>query len=165
MGVQQLTIQLKMLLSHLCAILHRESTQANFMSCFIYSHRNWPKWSRSSKAMWVPKCTCTWRQRETSSCVCTSSQLPLHWSYWETMILMVTTGNRFHLHVGARCKRDSDCTGGQCCARQHGEKVCKSKLPEGALCYIPEGGLQYLLNELCPCDSGLICSEQNIKRQ
>lgn len=71
-------------------------------------------------------------------------------------------------HKGSRCIDDSDCKSNLCCARQHGEKICKSKLQRGHRCFVPSGGLDYSLNELCPCDEGLICakskSKQNNKR-
>ncbi|XP_074594531.1 dickkopf-related protein 3-like [Brevipalpus obovatus] len=71
-----------------------------------------------------------------------------------------TPGNR-----GSRCKSDSDCKSHMCCARQHGEKVCKLKLQRNQRCYVPTGGLDYSLNELCPCDSGLVCSKKKRKNR
>lgn len=59
--------------------------------------------------------------------------------------------------IGARCKHDRDCGSSMCCARQHGEKICKAKLKLGQRCYVPKGGLDYSLNELCPCDTGMVC--------
>ncbi len=60
-------------------------------------------------------------------------------------------------HKGSRCIDDTDCKSNLCCARQHGEKICKSKLQKGHRCFVPLGGLDYSLNELCPCDHGLEC--------
>ncbi|XP_013407542.1 dickkopf-related protein 3 [Lingula anatina] len=65
--------------------------------------------------------------------------------------------------LGARCKHDRDCGSSMCCARQHGEKVCKAKLQLAENCYVPKGGLDYSLNELCPCDKGLICKDTGRK--
>ncbi|XP_014665824.1 PREDICTED: dickkopf-related protein 3-like [Priapulus caudatus] len=62
-----------------------------------------------------------------------------------------------HGTVGARCKHDKDCGNSQCCAKQHGEFVCKAKLQIGNKCFVPDGGIDYSLNQLCPCDRGLIC--------
>ncbi|UXI22779.1 hypothetical protein NH340_JMT08722 [Sarcoptes scabiei] len=58
---------------------------------------------------------------------------------------------------GARCNHSDDCLEGLCCARQHGERICKPKLKLGQQCFVPLGGLDYSLNELCPCDQGLEC--------
>ncbi|XP_076051912.1 dickkopf-related protein 1-like [Oratosquilla oratoria] len=58
---------------------------------------------------------------------------------------------------GARCRRSSDCNDGLCCARRHGQGVCQQLLPLGHKCYVPGGGLEYSLNEMCPCESGLVC--------
>ncbi len=60
-------------------------------------------------------------------------------------------------HKGSRCIDDTDCKSNLCCARQHGEKICKSKLQRGHRCFVPLGGLDYSLNELCPCDHALEC--------
>lgn len=59
--------------------------------------------------------------------------------------------------LGARCKDDGDCDAGLCCARRHGVRVCKRKLAPMQNCFIPDGGLSYYLNELCPCDDGYVC--------
>ncbi|OQR76035.1 dickkopf-related protein 2-like [Tropilaelaps mercedesae] len=66
---------------------------------------------------------------------------------------------------GARCNHLSDCGPGLCCARTNGEKVCKPRLPLGEKCYVPQGGLDYILNEVCPCEPGLVCSVVEIKRE
>lgn len=58
---------------------------------------------------------------------------------------------------GSRCHGNGDCQPGLCCARRHGESVCQRKLTLGQRCYVPDGGLEYSLNQLCPCESGLIC--------
>lgn len=68
-------------------------------------------------------------------------------------------------HKGARCNDESDCKDHLCCARQHGEKICKSKLQRGHQCYVPLGGLDYSLNELCPCDDGLVCVKRKTKHK
>ena len=64
---------------------------------------------------------------------------------------------------GARCSEASDCNAGLCCARQHGERICKPKLKLGHQCFVPEGGLDYSLNELCPCDEGFECKRMKAK--
>ena len=66
---------------------------------------------------------------------------------------------------GSRCSDDSDCKSNLCCARQHGERICKSKLQRGHRCYVPLGGLDYSLNELCPCDEGLECQKVKTKHK
>ncbi|XP_064380576.1 dickkopf-related protein 1-like [Dromaius novaehollandiae] len=58
---------------------------------------------------------------------------------------------------GARCRGDSDCGAGACCARQHGERVCKRRLALAQGCHVPPGGLAFSLNQLCPCLEGLVC--------
>ena len=68
-------------------------------------------------------------------------------------------------YKGSRCKSDEDCKSHLCCARQHGEKICKQKLQKGQKCYVPIGGLEYSLNELCPCDTGLICIQRKKKTE
>ncbi|XP_057371686.1 dickkopf-related protein 3-like [Daphnia carinata] len=62
---------------------------------------------------------------------------------------------------GSRCHGNSDCQAGLCCARRHGEAVCQRKLTLGQRCFVPDGGLEYSLNQLCPCDVGLVCRQQN----
>lgn len=62
---------------------------------------------------------------------------------------------------GARCSAPADCNPGLCCARQHGERICKPKLKLGQQCFVPLGGLHYSLNELCPCEEGLACTQQH----
>ena len=64
---------------------------------------------------------------------------------------------------GARCTNASDCNVGLCCARQHGERICKPKLKLGYQCFVPMGGLDYSLNESCPCDDGLDCQPVKAK--
>ncbi|XP_022079852.1 dickkopf-related protein 3-like [Acanthaster planci] len=59
--------------------------------------------------------------------------------------------------VGARCKNDKDCGEGMCCAKQHGESVCKARLPLNAKCYVPAGGMEYTIDSICPCMEGLTC--------
>nr|XP_054767667.1 uncharacterized protein LOC129274937 [Lytechinus pictus] len=61
--------------------------------------------------------------------------------------------------LGARCRNEKDCGSNMCCAKQHGESVCKQKLPLQAKCYIPPGGMEYVIDSMCPCEDGLVCSE------
>lgn len=58
---------------------------------------------------------------------------------------------------GSRCERAADCRPGLCCARTKSEKVCKSRLSLGERCYIPKGGIDFVLDEVCPCEEGLVC--------
>ncbi|XP_053121960.1 dickkopf-related protein 3-like [Hemicordylus capensis] len=58
---------------------------------------------------------------------------------------------------GARCHEDKDCTSDACCARVHGEMVCKRRLHLDEGCYIPQGGIAFSINQVCPCLEGLIC--------
>ncbi|XP_029383680.1 dickkopf-related protein 3-like isoform X1 [Echeneis naucrates] len=60
---------------------------------------------------------------------------------------------------GARCKVDRDCGASMCCARHHGEQVCKRRLIRGESCFVPDGGLAFSINQICPCDEGLLCRE------
>ncbi|RWS27420.1 dickkopf-related protein 3-like protein [Leptotrombidium deliense] len=60
---------------------------------------------------------------------------------------------------------DADCHPHLCCARQHGERICKAKLQKGQRCFVPLGGLDYSLNELCPCDEGLSCVQRKRKSE
>ncbi|KAJ7984416.1 hypothetical protein DPEC_G00354610 [Dallia pectoralis] len=67
-----------------------------------------------------------------------------------------------HRHIsegqeGARCKVDRDCDEHMCCARHHGEQVCKRRLAVGESCFVPDGGLAFSINQICPCDEGLLC--------
>ncbi|KAK7919351.1 hypothetical protein WMY93_010635 [Mugilogobius chulae] len=62
---------------------------------------------------------------------------------------------------GARCKVDRDCGASMCCARHHGELVCKRRLIRGESCYVPDGGLAFSINQICPCDEGLLCRENS----
>uniref|UniRef100_A0A3B4UC23 Dickkopf N-terminal cysteine-rich domain-containing protein n=1 Tax=Seriola dumerili TaxID=41447 RepID=A0A3B4UC23_SERDU len=73
----------------------------------------------------------------------------------------LTLTNRYPLHPGARCKVDRDCGASMCCARHHGEQVCKSRLIRGESCYVPDGGLAFSINQICPCDEGLLCREKS----
>lgn len=66
---------------------------------------------------------------------------------------------------GSRCSgQASDCNDGLCCARQHGERICKPKLQLGQQCFVPLGGLDYSLNELCPCEESLHCAQASAVR-
>ncbi|XP_010583996.1 PREDICTED: dickkopf-related protein 3-like [Haliaeetus leucocephalus] len=58
---------------------------------------------------------------------------------------------------GARCQRDEDCGAGGCCARQHGEQVCQRRLALAQSCHVPPGGLAFSINQICPCQAGLVC--------
>ncbi|KYO44277.1 hypothetical protein Y1Q_0012059 [Alligator mississippiensis] len=58
---------------------------------------------------------------------------------------------------GARCRQDKDCGPAACCARQHGEMVCKKRLVMDESCYVPPGGLAFSINQVCPCQEGLVC--------
>ncbi|TKS89506.1 hypothetical protein D9C73_023631 [Collichthys lucidus] len=52
-----------------------------------------------------------------------------------------------------------------CCARHHGEQVCKRRLIRGESCYVPDGGLAFSINQICPCDEGLLCRENSSSHQ
>uniref|UniRef100_A0A8D0ACD3 Dickkopf N-terminal cysteine-rich domain-containing protein n=1 Tax=Sander lucioperca TaxID=283035 RepID=A0A8D0ACD3_SANLU len=67
--------------------------------------------------------------------------------------------------VGARCKVDRDCGTSMCCARHHGEQVCKRRLISGESCYVPDGGLAFSINQICPCDEGLLCRKDDASHQ
>ncbi|KAM9520903.1 uncharacterized protein ACIB01_016774 [Guaruba guarouba] len=58
---------------------------------------------------------------------------------------------------GARCVRDEECGAAGCCARVHGESVCQRRLERGRSCHVPPGGLAFSINQLCPCQRGLVC--------
>ncbi|GAU95551.1 hypothetical protein RvY_07151 [Ramazzottius varieornatus] len=64
---------------------------------------------------------------------------------------------------GSRCADDKDCSANHCCARQHGEFVCKPRLQLSQRCFVPAGGLDYSLNEQCPCEGGLVCQYEPVK--
>ncbi|XP_068746971.1 dickkopf-related protein 3-like [Montipora capricornis] len=65
---------------------------------------------------------------------------------------------------GGKCRRDKPkCDAGFCCANVHGHPICKQLLQEGEDCEVPEGGLEYSLNQRCHCASGLIC--RRVKHQ
>uniref|UniRef100_A0A3Q2DV99 Dickkopf N-terminal cysteine-rich domain-containing protein n=1 Tax=Cyprinodon variegatus TaxID=28743 RepID=A0A3Q2DV99_CYPVA len=64
---------------------------------------------------------------------------------------------------GSRCKADRDCGASMCCARHHGEMVCKKQLVLNESCYVPDGGLAFSINQICPCEEGLLCRESSIK--
>nr|XP_006817126.1 PREDICTED: dickkopf-related protein 3-like [Saccoglossus kowalevskii] len=65
--------------------------------------------------------------------------------------------------LGARCKNDRDCEDNMCCAKQHGESICKAKLKVGSKCYVPEGGMEYTINTICPCEDTLVCRRAPIE--
>ncbi|XP_041123042.1 dickkopf-related protein 3-like [Polyodon spathula] len=58
---------------------------------------------------------------------------------------------------GARCKLDRDCGDSMCCARHHGEMICKRRLALSESCFVPDGGLAFSINQICPCEEGLLC--------
>ncbi|XP_069732792.1 dickkopf-related protein 1-like [Phaenicophaeus curvirostris] len=62
-----------------------------------------------------------------------------------------------HGQEGARCQRDEDCGAAACCARQHGERVCRRRLALAESCHVPPGGLAFSINQVCPCQEGLVC--------
>lgn len=68
-------------------------------------------------------------------------------------------------HEGSRCDSDEDCQPDHCCVRRHGHKVCKPRLTRGQKCFVPSGGLEYSINESCPCAEGLICSTSQRKKK
>lgn len=57
----------------------------------------------------------------------------------------------------SRCKRHIDCTTGLCCAREHGESICKPLLKEGQNCSVSSGGFIYSMQHDCSCGLGLVC--------
>ncbi|XP_071950578.1 dickkopf-related protein 3-like [Antedon mediterranea] len=59
--------------------------------------------------------------------------------------------------VGARCKNDKDCGSNMCCAKQHGESICKMKLKVNTKCFVPQGGVDYTIDSICPCEDGHVC--------
>ncbi|XP_039372210.1 dickkopf-related protein 3-like [Mauremys reevesii] len=58
---------------------------------------------------------------------------------------------------GARCRQDKDCGVAACCARHHGELLCKKRLEMDESCFVPQGGLAFSINQVCPCQEGLVC--------
>lgn len=74
-----------------------------------------------------------------------------------------TRSDQCFLNPGARCKVDRDCGASMCCARHHGEQVCKRRLMLDESCYVPDGGLAFSINQICPCDEGLLCRESSGK--
>lgn len=66
--------------------------------------------------------------------------------------------------AGSRCTDNRDCADDSCCARQHGEKICKGRLKRGTKCFVPFGGLDYSLNQLCPCQHGLYCTNRRLSK-
>ncbi|XP_028401210.1 dickkopf-related protein 4-like [Dendronephthya gigantea] len=65
----------------------------------------------------------------------------------------------------SRCRKDKDCKQGLCCAKSHGEFVCKPMLRENQICSVLEGGVAYTVNHGCPCDDGLVCTTQKRRRK
>lgn len=61
----------------------------------------------------------------------------------------------------SKCKKDKHCKKGLCCAKSHGEFVCKPNLKENQICYVLEGGVAHTINHDCPCDEGLVCKRWN----
>ncbi|XP_058036161.1 dickkopf-related protein 3-like [Ahaetulla prasina] len=68
-------------------------------------------------------------------------------------------------HEGARCHHNKDCSPGFCCARIHGEMVCKKRLILDEKCHVPQGGIAFSMNQLCPCLEGLVCRRMQPKRE
>lgn len=58
---------------------------------------------------------------------------------------------------GSLCNTDKDCHKGLCCAREHGQSICKKYLAEGNQCELPHGGIIFSLSHSCPCAMGLNC--------
>lgn len=65
----------------------------------------------------------------------------------------------------SRCRKDKDCKHGLCCAKSHGEFVCKPMLRENQICSVLEGGVAYTVNHGCPCGDGLVCRTQKLRRK
>ena len=60
----------------------------------------------------------------------------------------------------SKCKKDKHCKKGLCCAKAHGEFVCKPLLRENQICSFLEGGVAYTVNHGCPCGAGLVCKKK-----
>ncbi|XP_042224478.1 dickkopf-related protein 3-like [Homarus americanus] len=58
---------------------------------------------------------------------------------------------------GARCHKNRNCDPELCCARHQGQRICQRLLPQDHKCFVPDGGVDYFINERCPCQLGLIC--------
>ncbi|MGH0155075.1 UNVERIFIED_CONTAM: hypothetical protein FKN15_044344 [Acipenser sinensis] len=71
--------------------------------------------------------------------------------------ILWTNGSSRFPRAGARCKLDRDCGGSMCCARHHGEMICKRRLALSESCFVPDGGLAFSINQICPCEEGLLC--------
>lgn len=65
----------------------------------------------------------------------------------------------------ARCRKDKDCNPGLCCAKSHGEFVCKRMRQENQFCRVLEGGVAYAVNHGCPCDKGLVCKKTKLQKK
>ncbi|EMP33816.1 hypothetical protein UY3_09110 [Chelonia mydas] len=48
----------------------------------------------------------------------------------------------------ARCRQDKDCGVAACCARHHGELLCKKRLALDESCFVPQGGLAFSINQV-----------------
>ncbi|KAJ7313730.1 hypothetical protein JRQ81_005377 [Phrynocephalus forsythii] len=66
---------------------------------------------------------------------------------------------------GARCHKDEDCPPSACCARLHGEMICQKRLLLNERCYVPQGGLGFSMNQVCPCLKGLACRKMPPHRE
>ncbi|KAL7977222.1 hypothetical protein Chor_009171 [Crotalus horridus] len=66
---------------------------------------------------------------------------------------------------GARCHHNEECSPGFCCARLHGEMVCKKRLLLDERCRVPQGGIAFSVNQVCPCLEGLVCRRMLPKRE
>ena len=62
--------------------------------------------------------------------------------------------------IGGTCRNDRPkCDAGLCCAKVHGHPICKRLLQEGEDCEVPDGGLEYSLNQKCHCAPDLVCKK------
>ncbi|XP_020649609.3 dickkopf-related protein 2 [Pogona vitticeps] len=66
---------------------------------------------------------------------------------------------------GAHCLEDKDCAPSACCARLHGEMICQKRLLLNERCYVPQGGLGFSMNQVCPCQKGLVCRKMTPHRE
>ncbi|XP_057293444.1 dickkopf-related protein 3-like [Hydractinia symbiolongicarpus] len=58
------------------------------------------------------------------------------------------------------CRHDRNCSKGYCCAREHGQSVCKKFLAENESCERTAGGLMFSIHHSCPCRRGLYCKKK-----
>jgi len=76
---------------------------------------------------------------------------------WGRCRRVVRDGKDFSL-----CNTNADCQPNLCCAREHGQNVCKPYLSPGDKCDIPLGGLKFSVTHKCPCQAGLTCKRNSI---